>query len=100
MAHDDTLITAHSFTVLAALTVTSGNTLTIQPGVNVQFPMQSYGGLSLDVKGKLIAKGVSGKNIVFTGSGASLDNYPYHYISGPIYIEFHQSEFSSAICNL
>jgi parallel beta-helix repeat protein len=57
-------------TITADVTVNSGVTLTIDPGVTVKFN-KGTSGPSLIINGNLVAEGTSGSNIVFTSSEGS-----------------------------
>ena len=55
------------YTITGTVTVASGATLTIEPGVEVKFDS----GKKLEVEGTLIARGTSSDKITFTSSAAS-----------------------------
>ncbi len=90
MSQDDKLTSYnYDYRLLEGLTVSQDRTLTIEPGVTLKFPAMSNGGLFLDVKGTLIAKGTAETYITFQGPGADgLDGYyEGNNISGPVIIE-------------
>ena len=55
------------YTITGSVTVASGVTLTIEPGVEIKFDSNK----ALEVEGTLIAKGTSSDKITFTSSAAS-----------------------------
>ena len=59
------------YTVVGKILVPSGTTLTIEPGVTVQFEESklSWEAFYIEVEGKLIAKGEQDKPITFTSTG-------------------------------
>ena len=57
------------YTVVGKILVPSGTTLTIEPGVTVQFEESKLEAFYIEVEGKLIAKGEQNKPITFTSTG-------------------------------
>jgi parallel beta-helix repeat protein len=70
------LASASPYIVIDSVVVSSGRTLTVEPGVTVKF----NGGKSLVVLGKLIAVGTSTAPITFTSSAASPARGSWGYI--------------------
>ncbi|MBU0520566.1 right-handed parallel beta-helix repeat-containing protein [bacterium] len=67
------------FYVVGNLSVTSGNTLTIEPGVVVEF----LGNYSIEVDGLVMAQGTEEDSIIFTGSEQWLPWNGISYINNP-----------------
>ena len=72
IAENTTLKADKNYLVLGTIGVLDGVTLTIEPGTTLQF--EHNGGINIATGGKLVAKGLPGKMIVFTRSSSASEN--------------------------
>lgn len=78
---DDTLSASNTlYRVLTTLSVAAARTLTIEPGVRIEFEPQVFGNGGMTINGTLLAQGTKEKPITFTKRTL----YPSGYGYGPV----------------